>query len=422
MRAPGLLTDFRTSDASLYPGTFVRYNRPVRICHFTSTFFPRVGGVEIVVSNLARCQHEAGHRVTVITPKIRGIDNRVEVPYRVVHYSRPSSKRFLTRQVLLRLLWEHARAPFDVLHCHSAYPHGYVSATFSHLTGVPVIVTPHGPTDIMREERLRRNPKIEARLAKGLRASAGITAISRDIRDEILSVGGIPEEKVRIIPNGVTLAEYEGVAGFDLGFPYILAMGRMVPQKGFDHLIRAFGMVVREEPELRLLFAGEGVYRREYEKQVAALNLQDRIRFLGLVQGPQKISFMKGAEFFVCPSRFEPFGIVVLEAMASGVPVVANRVGGIVDIVEDGVHGKLVDPTSTEELAAAITALHNNPKARRCMGEAAEARSKAYDWNSINEQYLEVYRAGMNLFKGHRPTALGRVLGRRARRHGEESG
>lgn len=400
----------------LYPASLVRYNRPVRICHFTSTFFPRVGGVEIVVSNLARCQHEQGHRVTVITPTIRGIDNRVDVPYRVVHYSRPSSKRFLTRQVLLRLLWEHSRDPFDVLHCHSAYPHGYVSVTFSHLTGVPVIVTPHGPTDIMREERLRRNPKIEARLAKGLRESAGITAISRDIRDEILSVGGIPDEKVRVIPNGVTLSEYAGVAGFDLGFPYILAMGRMVPQKGFDHLIRAFGSVAREQSDLRLLFAGEGVYRREYEKQVAALGLQDRIRFLGLVQGTQKISFMKGAEFFVCPSRFEPFGIVVLEAMASGVPVVANRVGGIVDIVEDGVQGVLVDPTSTDGLAAAISRLHRDPRTRHRMGQAAELKSKGYDWASINEQYLAVYRAGMEAYLGRPPSSLGRALGFRLRR------
>src|SRR3990172_8314161 len=102
----------------------------MRICHFTSTFLPRVGGVEMVVSNLARCQHEMGHEVVVLTPRIRGIDNSVTVPYRVVQYQRPSSKRYLTRQVLVRLLWEHAKRPFDVLHCHSAYPHGYVGSTF----------------------------------------------------------------------------------------------------------------------------------------------------------------------------------------------------------------------------------------------------------------------------------------------------
>jgi glycosyltransferase involved in cell wall biosynthesis len=370
----------------------------VRICHFTSTFFPRVGGVEIVVSNLARCQKELGHGVTVITPKIRGIDNKVSVPYRVVHYSRPSSKRFLTRQVLGRLLWEHYKTPFDILHCHSAYPHGYVAAAFSNLTGVPVVVTPHGPTDIMREDQIRQNPILEKRMAKGLRTAAGITAISRDILKEILSVGGIPEDKVRIIPNGINLADFKNVEAVSLGYPYIFAMGRMVHQKGFDHLIRAFVHVAEKEPNLSLLLAGEGVLRRDYEQLVRDLNLTERIQFLGLVQGSRKIALMKGAEFFVCPSRFEPFGIVVLEALAAGVPVVANPVGGIVDIVEDRIHGVLVDATVPEQLAEAILSLHDSPEDRLRMGEAALEKSVTYDWSAINRQYLEAYQRGIERF------------------------
>lgn len=368
----------------------------MRICHFTSTFFPRVGGVEIVVSNLARCQHELGHSVIVITPRIRGIDNKVPVPYKIVHYSRPSSKRFLTRQVLIRLLWEHFHHPFDILHCHSAYPHGYVSSTFSAMTGVPVIVTPHGPTDIMREEQIRRNPILEKRLAKGLRSAAGISAISRHIQTEILSIGGISDEKVRVIPNGVNLDDFAKVEGLNLGFPYILAMGRMVPQKGFDHLIHAFEKVAKETTDLRLLFAGEGVNRRDYEQLVCSLGLQDRIQFLGLVQGSQKIAFIKGAEFFVCPSRFEPFGIVVLEALASGIPVVAHRVGGIIDIIDEGAQGHLVDPFSCEELATAILGLHKDAERRRIMGRAASIKARGYDWSLVNEQYMALYQYGID--------------------------
>ncbi len=381
----------------------------MRICHFTSTFFPRVGGVEIVVSNLARCQHQLGHSVIVITPRIRGIDNRVSVPYEVVHYSRPSSKRYLTRQVLIRLLWEHFRHPFDILHCHSAYPHGYVSSTFSAITGVPVIVTPHGPTDIMREEQIRRNPSLEKRLAKGLHTAAGISAISHHIQTEILSIGGIADEKVRVIPNGVNLEDYTKVEAIQLDFPYILAMGRMVPQKGFDHLIHAFEKVARRTPDLRLLFAGEGVNRRDYEQLVNNLGLQDRIQFLGLVQGSRKISFLKGAEFFVCPSRFEPFGIVVLEALASGVPVIAHRVGGIIDIIEEGEQGLLVDPDSSEDLAESILALHADVERRRGMGQAALLKARGYDWTSINEQYLSLYQYGIENVASYRNGRLSRL-------------
>ncbi|MCK6497591.1 glycosyltransferase family 4 protein [bacterium] len=388
----------------------------MRICHFTSTFFPRVGGVEIVVSNLARSQHESGHSVIVITPRIRGINNKVTVPYRVVHYSRPSSKRYLTRQVLLRLLWEHWRDPFDILHCHSAYPHGYVASSFSRLTGVPVVVTPHGPTDIMREEQIRRNPILEKRMARGMRSAAGITAISNHIFDEILSIGGIASDKVHTIPNGVNLDDFTHVEKISLEFPYVFAMGRMVHQKGFDHLLRAFQGVIHATQDLHLLIAGEGVHRRDYEMLAASLGLEGRVQFLGLVQGTQKIGFMKGAEFFICPSRFEPFGIVVLEAMASGIPVVANRVGGIVDIIEEGKQGLFAEPSSVESLRDAILSLHRNPQLRNQMAEQALARSKDYDWSIINQRYVDVYLKGIQNNTRKPPWIFSKLFGNRTDR------
>jgi len=371
----------------------------VNICHFTSTFFPRIGGVEIVVSNLARQQTELGHRVMVLTPRIRGTDNHVELPYRVAHYSRPSSKRYLTRQVLFRLLWEHFRMPFDVLHCHSAYPHGYVASTFSQLTGVPVVITPHGPTDILRDEQIRKNPKLLKRLAKGLRTATSITAISQHIDTEIMSVGGIGRDKVFVIPNGVTLADFEGVEPYRHKCPYIFAMGRMVPQKGFDLLIHAFARVIEKTENLNLLLAGEGVHRQDYERLAKELGLGGRVEFLGLVQGRQKVAFMEGAEFFVCPSRFEPFGIVVLEALAAGVPVIAHRVGGIVDIVEEGVEGHLVNPENTRELADKILDLHSSPDRRAQFAKMASIKAQDYDWTKINQRYMDVYYKGMETRK-----------------------
>jgi glycosyltransferase involved in cell wall biosynthesis len=349
----------------------------------------------MVVSNLARCQHELGHDVLVLTPRIRGIDNHVAVPYRVGHYQRPSSKRFLTRQVLVRLLWEHFKTPLDVLHCHSAYPHGYVASTFSRMTGVPVVVTPHGPTDIMRAERIRRSPKLEKRLALGLRMAAGITAISNNIFEEILSIGEISEEKVHIIPNGVNLADFRDVEPYKADYPYFMAMGRMVPQKGFDRLLVSFAKVADQLGDLRLLMAGEGVNRRDYESLAKKLGIENRVQFLGLVQGAEKIRLLKGARFFVCPSRFEPFGIVVLEAMAAGLPVLANRVGGIPDIIEEGVQGILTDPDLTEEMGLEIVTMNNSPDWLAQMSKAALERASSYDWSAINEMYLEVYEKGL---------------------------
>lgn len=364
----------------------------MHICHFTSTFLPRVGGVEMVVSHLAQCQHDSGNRVTVITPRIRGVNNYVNVPYRVVHYIRPSSKRFLTRQVLIRLLWEHWKHPFDVLHCHSAYPHGYVSATFKRLTGVPIIITPHGPTDIMRNERIRQDHRLEQRLAFGLRSADGITAISRDIYNEILSVGGLEQDRVCTIPNGISWQEYMACPPCQAPTPYVLAMGRLVHQKGFDSLLFAFTQVVKLFPELQLYIAGAGVERNNLEELACQLGITESVRFLGLVQGQEKIAYLRGADFFVCPSRFEPFGIVVLEAMAAGLPIIATAVGGILDMIHDGQNGYLVPPNDTIALAETMVRLYASNQIKECFREEVVRIVPQYGWDRISTQYMALYR------------------------------
>jgi glycosyltransferase involved in cell wall biosynthesis len=257
----------------------------------------------------------------------------------------------------------------------------------------------------MRAERIRRSPKLESRLALGLRAAAGITAISHNIFEEIVSIGGVSEDKVHIIPNGVNLADFREVAPYKAEYPYIMAMGRMVPQKGFDRLLLSFSKVANQLGNLRLFMAGEGVNRRDYETLTKRLGIADRVQFLGLVQGTEKIRFLKGARFFVCPSRFEPFGIVVLEAMAAGLPVLANRVGGIPDIIEEGVQGILTDPDSAEEMGLEIVTMNNSPEWLEQMSKAALKRASAYDWSAINGMYMEVYKAGIDS-KGRNTTKV----------------
>jgi len=162
---------------------------------------------------------------------------------------------------------------------------------------------------------------------------------------------------------------------------------------------RSCGCLADRVPDLQLYMAGEGILRREYEKMANQLGLADRVRFLGLVQGAQKIAFLKGARFFVCPSRFEPFGIVVLEALAAGIPVIANRVGGIPDIIEDSAHGLLVDAESSEELGQAIVDLYKSPRACQEMSVNALERAREFDWMNVTKRYLEVYEKGRILFE-----------------------
>jgi L-malate glycosyltransferase len=120
----------------------------MNLCLYTATFLPTIGGAELVLHALASALTAQGHSVTVLAPLVRRADNQVEAPYRLRRYQRPSSKRFGVRQILLYLLHEYWRRPFDVLHCHGAYPPAYVGATLKRLLNIPMVVRPHG-SDIL---------------------------------------------------------------------------------------------------------------------------------------------------------------------------------------------------------------------------------------------------------------------------------
>ena len=118
----------------------------MHILFFTDTFFPLVGGAEMVLHNLALRLQDAGEKVTVLAPRVKGMDQEQDraYSYRVVRYRTPRSKRFFQRRMLWDLLRIHWEGPVDMLHCHAGYPQAFVGASFKLLTGVPMVVRPHG--------------------------------------------------------------------------------------------------------------------------------------------------------------------------------------------------------------------------------------------------------------------------------------
>src|SRR5512143_128458 len=128
----------------------------MRILFYTASFLPTVGGAEQMLHYLASSMTARGHQATVLAPVVRNADNAVEAGYKVVRYQRPSSKRFGVRQVLLYLVREKLRGGFDVLHCHGAYPPGYVGASYKRLFDTPFVIRPHG-ADILPGEHIQAN-------------------------------------------------------------------------------------------------------------------------------------------------------------------------------------------------------------------------------------------------------------------------
>jgi len=359
----------------------------VKICFFTDTFFPIVGGAEMVLHNLAVQMSRRGQEVRVLAPRVRGKSNRADLPYPVHRYSHPSSKRFLVRQTLVHLLWLHLLHRFDLLHCHAAYPQAYVGATFKKLCRIPMVVRPHG-SDIVPGDRMRRNWRVENRLRLGLKSADAIIVQGRYLYDVVKDLG-IEENKIRTIHNGVDLKSFGQGEPFPHQRPYILAAGSLIQRKGFDILLQAYSRVPEPCPDL--LIAGSGREDNNLKQLSRELGIEDRVAFLGLVEGQRKIDLFRSAEFLVCPSRKEPFANVILEAMAAGLPVAASAVGGSKELVQDGVNGLLFPPEDVGGLTAVLQKMINDKTYFHRTRPQVLEFVKKFDWPLVAGQYFSLY-------------------------------
>ena len=163
----------------------------MNLCLYTATFLPTIGGAELVLHELASALAGHGHGVTVLAPFVRRADNHLKAIYHLRRYQRPSSKRFGVRQVLLYLLHEYWQRPFDVLHCHGAYPPAYVGAAFKRLLKTPMVVRPHG-ADIIPGEFIRAHARLEARLRSAMGAADLVIARAGAMTIAELAACGCP--------------------------------------------------------------------------------------------------------------------------------------------------------------------------------------------------------------------------------------
>lgn len=363
----------------------------MRVCFYTATFLPTMGGAEVVLDRLAGSLTERGHRVVVLAPRVRGRDNRLARPYRVIRYQRPTSKRFGVRQILLHLFYIKAVHGFDLLHCHGAYPPGFVGASFKSLTGTPLVIRPHG-SDILPGEGIRNHPRLDRRVQWALGKADAIVAQSRSL-EAVIEACGVRRERLVRIPNGIPLPKTDAVSFPAPDAPYVFAMGSLTEKKGFDVLIEAFARVAPRVPDAGLWIAGDGPERARCEALARSLGLGGRVRLLGRVEGEAKERLLAGCLFFVTPSRREPFANVNLEAMAAGKAIVATAVGGNPEVVRPGENGVLVEPLDPQALADGMTTLLEKPDLARTMGEASRRIVREYDWEGTVDRYLALYES-----------------------------
>jgi len=245
--------------------------------------------------------------------------------------------------------------PFELIHAHFTYPDGCAAVRLGRRFQVPVIITEHVPWGPWMD----RSAIVLRQAIRAVRECTLLVAVSTSVRDSILGVVSAPQ-KMRVIPNAVDGTIFtlppRGQRPKD---NQVLFVGAIRPVKGVDILLRAMRLLVESRRDVHLLLVGESFfknYRREDERirrMVQELNLEGRVQFVGKRRPPELVRYVQESSVLVLPSRAESFGMVLVEALACGTPVVATRCGGPEDIVNDQV-GVLVPPEDPEALAAGI--------------------------------------------------------------------
>jgi glycogen synthase len=275
----------------------------------------------------------------------------------------------------------------DVIHVIGAGPQAVYISALAPLFRTRIIFTAQGELTFDAHDVFRKSVVLRAGLRRMLRVAGAVTACSAYVLESLPLPRRLGRPHV-VVPNGVDPSEF-GFAVSPRGRPYVLSVGRLVSQKGFDVLIRAFALA--DLKGLDLVIAGDGPERGALSTLARALGVERRVTLLGTVPRDRVPGLITGAEMFALPSRGEPFGIALLEAMAAGVPSVATHAGGIVDFARDGDNALLVSVDDVPGLKNALTRLHSDSSLRARLSTSGRETADLLSWERIAPSYERLY-------------------------------
>jgi len=287
----------------------------------------------------------------------------------------------------------------DVVLCFWAYPDGFANVLLSRAMGLPVCIGVLG-SDINQMTQARPQ---RAMIRWALSSCDRVLSVSAALKDVMVDIG-VPAEKIAVIPNGVETERFRpcdaGQARESLGLAregrFITCVSRLSREKGLDTLISAFAQL--PQGDARLLLVGDGGERGALETQAAKLGVRERVEFAGDRPHAEVPTWLAASDVVALPSRMEGCPNIVLEAMASGRPVVASRVGGVPELLTSEALGFMVEPDRPETLALALGRALDTAWDTDALASAGSART----WSTVVGEILEEFRR-VNVAPGQRP-------------------
>lgn len=385
---------------------------PMKILMLTWEYPPRiVGGIARVVNDLSKRLIKDGHDVTVITyregnapyfeddkgVKVYRVDNFMINPNNFIDWVMQMNFNMIAKanEIIMK------EGKFDVIHAHD-WLVAYTAKTLKNSYDIPIVSTIHatesGRNSGIHDEVQRYINDTEWMLTY---ESTEVIVNSNYMKRELQSLFGLPFEKINVEPNGININMFNGLErDYDFRRKYatdnekiILFMGRLVYEKGVQHLIHAMPKILAGYNDVKLVITGKGSMIDELKAQANAMGIGHKVYFTGYMDAKQVCKMYKCADVSVFPSTYEPFGIVALEAMLSGTPVVVSDIGGLNEIVEHGVDGMKSYAGNSNSIADSILELLYNPQLRDNITKKAKQKVKnEYNWTKIAQDTHFIYQ------------------------------
>ncbi len=286
---------------------------------------------------------------------------------------------------------------FDLIHAHSALPDGYAAMKLAEDFNVPFIVTIHGQDLYITANK---NIKCLIALKKVFKQAKKIILVSNELKKIAKNNIEFGDNTV-VIGNGIPINKIYSTKEYHLDTNnkniILLSVSYLIERKGIDLNLVAFSKLKNKYPNLKYLIVGDGIEKKKLQELSRELGIYDKVEFLGMLTHDEVIKQMSRADIFSLPSWNEAFGVVYIEAMACGKPVIGCRGEGIEDFVENGKTGMLVNPKDVDSLAEAMDYLLSNPdKAREIGARARKLVLENYTWEKNAEKTIKVYQEVLN--------------------------
>jgi glycosyltransferase involved in cell wall biosynthesis len=360
-------------------------------------------GTEEVAYNLAINVAKKGHEVNIFTTSINSED-AIEKYENMSIYRYGTNFRIGSGNISFNFFRKPLKYQVDVVHAHHSIPIGALAALqYTKKKKIPFIVTYHGDAQENYGGFVRR---------------MSVSFYNRYLLDKVLSYADViisPSEfyinessflgkyrdKIVVIPNGINIEDFDIPCTkeecrerleLSIDSNIILFVGSLTPYKGPDILVRAMPNIIKEIPDTKLIFVGSGKMRSELDELTKKLNVKDYVKFAGFVGNTfEKALYYRSADIFVLPTMIEVFPIVLLEASASGLPMVVSDLNTFKCIIEEGCNGVFTKRRDKKSLADMIIHLLENEEVRSEMGKNARKKVEDYSWERIAEITEKVY-------------------------------